>query len=39
MGNKLESKFGTKKTESRVRSLEMTTKLVPTIFEREPSAI
>ena len=39
MDNRLQSKFGTKRIESRVRSLEMTIELVPVTFEREPSAI
>ena len=39
MDNKLQSKFGTKRIESRVRSLEMTTEPVPATFGREPSAI
>ena len=38
MDNRLQSKFGTKRIESRVRSLE-TIELVPVTFEREPSAI
>ena len=38
-GKKLQSKFGTKRTKSRVRSLETTIEPVRATFEREPSAI